>query len=61
MKYPSWFLEIVRCPAEGSSLQFVAKMNPGYKKPRLAKPPGLINIREFEVYGGYAYLVVANR
>lgn len=41
--------------------KFVSKMNPGYKARRLAKPSGLINIKEFEVYGGYAYLVVANR
>jgi len=41
--------------------RFAMKMNPGYKKPRLTKPSGLINIREFEVCGGFAYLIVANR
>jgi ubiquinone/menaquinone biosynthesis C-methylase UbiE len=41
--------------------RFVRKMNPGYNRPRLAKPSGLLNTKEFEVYGGYAYLVVANR
>jgi len=41
--------------------RFVAKMNPGYNKARLAKPLGLTTIKEFEVCGGYGYLTVANR
>ena len=39
--------------------RFLRTLNPGYDKPRLAAPSGLSSIKEFEVYGGYAYLVVA--
>jgi ubiquinone/menaquinone biosynthesis C-methylase UbiE len=46
---------------DGWKKRFLLKMNPGYAKQRLPIPKGLANVRQLEVYGGFAYLVIANK
>ncbi len=43
---------------DGWKKKFLIKMNPGYLKPRPLIPDGLVNVKEYEVYAGYGYLVV---
>ena len=49
-------------PAEkipgGWKKKFLIKMNPGYLKKQPAIPDNLESVKEYEVYGGYGYLVV---
>ena len=44
---------------DGWKKRLAAKMNPGFLKPDLSPPQGIEQIIRHEVYGGYAYLVVA--
>jgi ubiquinone/menaquinone biosynthesis C-methylase UbiE len=46
---------------DGWKKRFLLRMNPGYAKERLPMPKGLTSVRELEVCGGFAYLVVANK
>jgi Methylase involved in ubiquinone/menaquinone biosynthesis len=41
--------------------RIMAKINPGFLKARPAIPKGLVNVKEYEVYDGMAYLVVAEK
>jgi ubiquinone/menaquinone biosynthesis C-methylase UbiE len=41
--------------------RILAKINPGFVKPRPTTPNGISDIKEHEVYGGLGYLVVARR
>ena len=46
---------------DGWKKRFLARMNPGYLKVPPAVPEGLSNLRQAEVFGGFGYLVVANK
>jgi ubiquinone/menaquinone biosynthesis C-methylase UbiE len=43
---------------EGWKKKFLIKMNPGYLKKQPAIPDNLESVKEYEVYGGYGYLIV---
>lgn len=46
---------------DGWKKKFLTKMNPGYLKPRPPIPDGFKNVKEYEVYGGYGYLIVGTK
>jgi ubiquinone/menaquinone biosynthesis C-methylase UbiE len=46
---------------DGWKKRFLARMNPGYLRQPPAIPNRLSNVKQIEVFGGFAYLVIANK
>jgi ubiquinone/menaquinone biosynthesis C-methylase UbiE len=46
---------------DGWKRKILTKMNPGYLKPRPPIPDSIDNVKEYEVYDGYGYLVVGTK
>jgi ubiquinone/menaquinone biosynthesis C-methylase UbiE len=46
---------------DGWKKRFLARMNPGYLQEPPSIPSRLSNLKQIEVFGGYGYLIVANK
>jgi hypothetical protein len=58
----SWGDERLPASAPGGWRKlFLTRMNPGYLRQPPPIPVRLRNVRQYEVFGGYGYLVVATR
>jgi ubiquinone/menaquinone biosynthesis C-methylase UbiE len=46
---------------DGWKKRFLARMNPGYLREPPSIPSRLSNLKQVEVFGGYGYLIIANK
>jgi ubiquinone/menaquinone biosynthesis C-methylase UbiE len=46
---------------DGWKKKLLIKMNPGYTRSRPPMPDGLENVKDYEVYNGYGYLIVGRK